>query len=444
MVELSLKKGMENRLSGAVPSIKTVLNYISVFIVFSGGWTFFILDFADLRASYFVMMFIMLAWLPFLRHIYFHKGFMLLFFIICLASLYNIIIGNDTPDLFMKQFIGILLNSFFFYALIKINGYDIKRLFKIYLNLAFIVALIGVLQEASYLLGFRTGYDFKHFIPYWNLVMNNTFGLPRLNSILPEPSYFCGVMMPAFFVSVVSFLKNNFGFQKKWKSVIIIVSFFFTFSAVGYIGIFFSLALLAYSYRKTHYFIVVGLIIAALGVLGYRNIPDFRIRIDHSVGIMKGDIRLETVDSSTFAFYTNARVASRNFLDNPVFGTGLGSHKISYYRLIERCINIDEIIGMSFLNVADASSLFLRLLSETGLVGVLVFLAFLLRFNVKRAQGAGNYLWIINNAVLAMFFVKLLKIGHYFIDGFFFFLWLYYFSKIQFDNIKRSSGPDGK
>lgn len=441
MTDLALRRNAVKRPIGTVTlSLKGLLNWISVFVVFSGGWTLHIVAFADYRLSYLLMTFVILAWLPFLRGIYMNKGFLLIFFIISLASVYNIVIGNNTLDLFVKQFVGIFLNAIFFYMLIKINNYDIKTLFGIYMKIAFFVASIGIMQEISYVFGFRPGYDFSNIIPDWRMVINPVVNLPRLNSIFSEPSYFCIVMMPAFFASLASFLKDNFRFLKRWQSLVIILPFFFTFSSTGYFGMLFCVALLAYAYRKIRYLIVGAIVIFIAAGLIYNNIGDMKFRVNQSIAVIRGEEKLEEVNSSTFALLTNARVAVRNFLDNTLFGTGLGSHKAAYYRLIGQCITINELVGLAFLNVADASSFFFRLLSETGLLGMLVFFVFMIMFYARRAEDGDNYLWGINNAALAMFFVKMLKMGHYFIDGFFLFLWLYYFSKIQLRKTKAVAG----
>ena len=81
-----------------------------------------------------------------------------------------------------------------------------------------------------------------------------------------------------------------------------------------------------------------------------------------------------------------------------------------------------------FLNVDDANSLFLRLLSETGLFGIIVFFYFLFKSHLLKKRDKSKYLWIISNAILALFLIKLIRSGHYFVNGFFFFFWLYYFS----------------
>lgn len=406
-------------------TLKDAINYIVIFIIFSSAFTFRdIFLFAELRISYLIMVLALLLWIPFLKNIYFNKVFFFLFGIIIIFSLYNIYVGKDTLGLLVKQVIGILLNAIIFYLLIKVNNYDLKRLFKIYLNIAFLVGAIGLIQELSYLLNFRFGYDFQYIIPNWKISVSQ-YGFLRINSILSEPASFCYSMMPAFFVSIISFSRNSFRFLTKWKSLIIISSFFLTFSTIGYIGMVTSLFLLMYNYRKIRY-IFGGIILMFVFVFFlWNNIGDFQIRIGDSIDMLTGKANLTTVNLSTFALFSNSLVAYNSFKDNPIFGSGLGSHKLSYHKYINDIVDVNKI--STFLNVDDASSLFLRLLSETGLFGIIIFFYFLFKFHLSKKRDESNYLWIINNAILAMFLIRLIRCGHYFINGFFFFFWLYYF-----------------
>ena len=173
--------------------IKTIINYITIFTIFSGALTiknFF--SFADLKIIYFLIPLIFLLFLPFLKNTYFDKSylyFITFFSIIIIFSIFNIFLGNNNILLLSKQVFGIFLTSSIFFLLFKINNYDAKKLFNIYLNFAFIVAFIGLIQEVNFLLNFKIGYDFSHFLPSWRLASSQT-GFLRLNSILPEPSGF--------------------------------------------------------------------------------------------------------------------------------------------------------------------------------------------------------------------------------------------------------------
>jgi len=81
-----------------------------------------------------------------------------------------------------------------------------------------------------------------------------------------------------------------------------------------------------------------------------------------------------------------------------------------------------------FLNREGGSSLFLRILSEMGLFGILVFFYFLFRFYLPKRKDRMDYLWVISSAVLVMFLIRLIRAEHYFSGGLFFFFWLYYFT----------------
>jgi len=408
-------------------NIKNLINYLAIFTVFSSGFTFQgILPFADLRINYLIMAFVLLLCMPFLKGIYFNKTFLFLFGIIIVFSLYNVYIGEDTLGFLMKQVVGISLNAFIFYLLFKINNYDVKKLFKVYLNIAVFVGTIGLIQELSYSLGFKVGYDFSYIIPSWSVSLSQT-GFLRVNSIMPEPADFCYAMVPAFFVSITSFSRNNIKLIRRWKGLIIILSVFSSFSSVGYIGIIFSLALLFYNYGKIRHLIVGAILVFMLIFCLYSTVGDFKMRVDDSFNVITGKTCLETTNLSTFALFSNALIAYSSFKDNPVFGSGLGSHEISYYRYIKKVIDVNK-TSMLLINMKDANSLFLRLLSETGLFGLLVVFYFIFKFHLLRKNDKNGYLWIISNAILAVFLIRLIRCGHYFINGFFFFFWLYYFT----------------
>lgn len=415
-------------------SLKNFINYSAVFTMFCGHFAPYGVHFAECRVSYFVMLCVLLLLLPFLKGIYFSKTFLSIFFIISVSSLYNVFIGENTITLFAKQFVGIFTSVCFFYVIIKFNNYDIVALFRVYLNIAFIVALIGVVQEVSYLVKFKSGYDFTYILPFWNwrVSLDPQWNMLRVNSILQEPAHFCNVMMPALFVSLTSFLKDSFKFQPKWKSMIVVLSFFLTFSDAGYVAAFFAILLLAYNYRRIKYIAASLIIVSLLTYYLYNNSTVFRRKLDEPVQIMRGNISIEEdLNQSTYALVTNALVTYASFKKNPIFGTGLGSHEFIYYRYIDKVVDLKKVLKFpnKFVNRKDAASLFLRLISELGLFGLSVFFIFIGRFHINRIGDKSGYLWIINNAVLTMFFIKLLRMGHYFVDGFFFFILIYYFAK---------------
>lgn len=415
------------------PFLKTLLNYLSVFIIFSGAFSWYNFEFAEIRIMYFIIIFFLLYWLLIFKYnLFFNKNFLLLLSFIFLTSFYNVLIGRNAYTLFLKQSIGILLNSLFFYLLFKFNDYDVKRLFIIYLNIAFVIALIGIFYEISFLLKFKQAYTFMYYIPKWKFVVDPETGLMRVNSILPEPADFANVMIPAFFISLLSFYKNTFKLQTKIKSTIIIIAFILTLSPVAYIGIIFCFMLLVFNYLRNKYIILFSLTACLLILTLIINRGQIRSKITQPIGMLIEKKELVELNVSAFALCSNAMVAFYSFKQNPLFGSGVGSHDKTYHMYFNSIFTgSKEIPSQKPLNTKDAYSFFLRLLSETGLFGITAFFIFIFRFYISRKKDLTGYLWIISNAILSMFFFKLIRMGNYFVDGFFFFIWMYYFSKIR-------------
>jgi O-antigen ligase len=257
-------------------------------------------------------------------------------------------------------------------------------------------------------------------------VADTDWGVLKVNSILLEPSHFATSMAPAFLVALVNIFRKRVFNQRKTDSMIIIISYILTFSAVAYIAILICLLLISYNTIKIRYTSLAMIVISVLAFSAYSYIPEMRTRVDDTLGIAIGSKEATDANLSTFSLVSNAYVAYNSFLDSPLFGHGLGSHPISYDKYILGVIGGDiqeEVFG---INKDDASSLFLRLASETGLFGIVAVLYFVFKCYLKNS--CKNNLQIISNSILCMLLVSLLRQGHYFYNGLFFFVWLYYFS----------------
>jgi len=375
------------------------------------------------------------------KKIFYNRYFLLFFIVIIGLSIINVALGKDTLPLLLKQIIGVGLSSLAFYCVIAANNGDVKRLFVIYLKMAFLVALIGIIQQVSFLFDFRWGYDFSYFLPsYWKYVTSADGTMLRVNSITFEPSGFCVVMMPAFFAAIMAlipFKEKSVKMYVTYKSLIVIVAMLLSFSSIGYLGMGIATFLIAINYMRSKKYVMISLFIVfiaiATGSFVYNGIRDIKGRVNSMLSVhelLAGDKQLTDFNQSSSALFSNAYVAFKSFTSNPLFGSGLGSHELSYSKYI------DDLIGSNtglryflFINMADANSLFLRLISETGLIGTIAIFIFMFKFYLKRESVYNNYLWVINNAILINFIMRLVRVGHYFDSGFFFFFWIYYFSK---------------
>lgn len=401
-------------------SSTTVMIFLSVFI---SSITFFKEPFE----GYFHYIIFLLLLPVFMMKFGMPKKILGLLVLPLVAGILEIFMGNNSWDLFLKIFVGVLLSASFYSYVMDYFEFDTQKIFGYYLKGALIVSYIGLFQFVCYHLHFKPGYDFSWIFNKWGVVQSG-FGI-RINSVFSEASQCAIVLSPACFVAVYNLLPRNEKYVfSKFQSGIILLTMFLTTSSTGYMGLFLILFFLLLNYGKISYFFVgVPIILLASFVL-YNNVPDFKTRVDTSVGLwVDGDYKLDNINSSSFILYNNFHIASENFLSNPFTGTGLGSHPIAFdkYSITNRA----DIIDLQF-NKADGNSLLIRLISETGLMGVLFIFIFLRRFFVRRnAMDEGATYWIISNSILIIVFLYLLRQGNYFLNGFPLFLWIYYYAR---------------
>lgn len=339
-----------------------------------------------------------------------------------LVSIFNISLGNNSVFSFSKQCLGLFLNGIVYYLLIKLNSDKIEKLFIIYLKMTVVVAIIGILQEISFLIGFKHGYDYSYLSPHIRFG-GTAWRMLRVTSIFQEPAHFGTAMMPAVFISILNILKWKNDFIDKKACFLIIIGTMLSFSLIVYVGFLISFILIMFNYQKTSVLVLFVAILLSFTFISYTYLPGIKMRVDDTVAVISGEKTPDNVNLSTFTLYTNAFVAYKSFMNNPLFGSGIGSHPKSHDRYIAQA-NIPGENNL-YLCKKDAGSLFLRLVSETGLFGIFLFLYFIVKFYVSRKQD--EHYWIISNSIICLFVLNLIRNGNYFYSGFVFFVWAYYF-----------------
>ena len=173
-------------------------------------------------------------------------------------------------------------------------------------------------------------------------------------------------------------------------------------------------------------FIFVPILIGAYFYL-YINVVEFRERVDGLDKLYEGSVTsAHDIHGSSFVQFNSAHVAFENFKRNPFFGTGLGSHQIAYDRY-----SLDKQFGGIYeFNKQDANSMFYRMMSETGLYGIIFVVFFIIKFFVLRNKHRpDDDLWLISSACLVAIILQLFRQGNYTYNGFMFYMWLYYYTK---------------
>jgi hypothetical protein len=396
----------------------SVLIYLSIFV---SSITFFKEPFE----GYFHYLIFLVLLPPFMSNFGFPRQAVALLGIPLLVGILEILMGNNTWALFFKIFIGVLLSASFYYYVILYYEMDTEKMFRYYLKGAVIVCYIGLVQFVSYIVHFTPGYNYAWILNKWAIVPGG-FGF-RVNSIFSEASQFAIVISPACFVAIHNLIPgtNAYGLTRV-QSIIVLVTLLLTTSTTGYIGLFVILFLFVINYGQIIYFLI-GIVFTIFGAnLLYNNVPEFKARVDTSIGLwVTNEFSVENINSSSFVLYNNYYIAVENFKSNFITGTGLGSHPIAFdkYSLTNQTGYLDI-----HFNKADGNSLLIRLISETGLIGVIFMFIFIRRNFIRRnPYDNENPDWVISNAILVIIILYLLRQGNYFLNGFPFFMWLYYF-----------------
>lgn len=395
--------------------------------IFVNSYIFFSVPF-EFYLGYFVYL---LLFPRLIRNYGINKNLFFIFFVLLVVGLFNVYAGNNSFGQFLKVFIGLFLAYLFYYCVIIDFKFNVKQLFKWYLIGSYIVCLIGLFQFISYQIGFTPGYYLFFVFNKWRVIYGGNFGI-RVNSVFSEPTYLAATISSAFFVSVYNLFSKQKFCLTNFQSFIIILVYFMSFSGLGQVGVFLTLIFMGISFGLIRYIIVLIPVVFISFNFLYNNVNEFKSRYDGTVSLFSGeDFVLGKTHGSSYILYNNYTVALKNFAENPIFGGGLGSHVTAFdkYSLAKNFL----VAGFDN-NGQDASSMLLRLMSETGLFGLSVFFYIIFKGYVKRDENYLSYHWLISNAILIMILLNLFRQGHYFLNGFPFFVILYYYNSVSYKN----------
>lgn len=375
------------------------LLYSSVFGIFSEGFFFnFIIDWKLLYLIIFVNYFLIIKY----KTLRVHKTF-----IIVVASLFAHAILCYTiiqipPNYFISQLLGITITGLYFYNFFLVA--ELSKVTKLYLSLSFYIAILGLI------------FYFLKLNPF--AYFDNEF---RLMSIFKEPAHFVVVILPAcyFFLRSKLFL----------KFFVLFVSIILSESSLGYIGCGMMFIFPFFNLKKFKYLLVAVPLVLTLFFYTYKNLESFQMRVDDSMDnltVLKNGKFDESTNLSSYVMLSNLYIAKQNIIEHP-FGSGIGSHHYMFttrYHKTMRPPNYINKLGHKFDNSFDANSLFTRISSEFGIIGIICVIFFLIRsFNLSFSNS--NF---ILQGILIYFLLKLFRDGTYFPPELFFFIWMFYFT----------------
>lgn len=383
-------------------NLKRYLLYSSVFAIFTEAFFFnFIIDW---KLFYLIILtnFILIAkhfGLRYSKRFFLLLGAISMHAIICCTTLLI------PPNYFLSQILGITITSLYFYNVFPLIPMEHIR--KVYVNLCFYSAIIGYI---FYFLKIDTLAHFK-----------NEF---RLMSIFKEPAHYVVVVIPACYYYFKT--KNYLRF------FVVFISIVLSESSLGYIGCALMFLLPYINFRKLLYLVAISPILGIIFYYTYKNVDTFKLRVDETMenlnAVNNGKFD-EYTNLSSYVFLSNLYITKQNFSEHPL-GSGLGSHHhmyINHYYKNMRAPEYLKFLNHDKDNSYDANSLMNRMVSEFGILGILL-VVFLLIKAYKKSFKTNDFLL---QGIFIYFLLKLFRDGTYFPPELYFFVWLFILSNPQ-------------
>lgn len=348
-----------------------------------------------------------------------------IFLIIAIAcgiqGLINVYLGNDTLWLVAKQ-LGVISVCFICYANI-LSGHNIKEIFMGYWWATFLMASWGIIELI-------TGIISPNYYPFNFIIYNSTYLQPiiwrihRLSCLVVEPSFLAYYFGPAICVYLFSlFLPGTVDKDlfkgKHVQNIIIIIVYLLTFSSTAYFGLGIMCVLIILKTKGIWKKVILFGSTILLFVGMYLGVSEFRIRVDDTVGAFFKPEMVKRVNASSYTLYSCNKIGQMTLSYTHGVGSGLGSYEIMYDKFVDDLLENDILtIKMSKesdwptvrgLCRMDGNSMFNRIMTELGVVGIVLVVYYLIKFYVKGQNKYAAY----SCGIVAMFMMLLLRMGNY-------------------------------
>lgn len=348
--------------------------------------------------------------------------------IVFLWSIISITINNYELSKFFQQFILLVTVALSYSYILSILKNQYHILFAKYINIMFVISCLGLLQ---FIIFFIFHFDILFFSLEGIKPSYSEGQFIKVSSIMREPGYLGSSLSPV--IAFIIFDKNYF-FKNKLKSILIFITFLLTFASISYT----ILALILFTkfilrLRKNARIIILIIFGTIASIFSYFNfVKEYDgavedgffsaifVKLSETINADNAKFAdsYEEMNASTYALLVNKWVATN--APSRMFGTGLGTHEQSYKKLYSN--NAYELYG---LNSEDGYSLYNRIFSEFGYLGLVLLFIFLLKYlNTKN---------IINLSVLFFIIAGIIRGGHYTMYGTVMFFYLYYLTS-KFNN----------
>ncbi len=343
--------------------------------------------------------------------------------------LYSIIVSYNNRLFVPMVFYIIEIFSFKLYiGLFNSKEELFNKLLKIILISSILISTIGFVQIIGYKLSINFLYDFQ-----WFGIIPNYYGYlaeGRFYSIYDEPAHLCTILGSGIFASYLYSRKYN---EKYFIALIFILLFtFLTGSVVTYLSLLIFLVYIFFYNKCTNKPKVRKISISKFIAIFVSLVCIVLLVAFKSSLIMNGCNKIQNFFSNnsnsvyeqnetTFALKSNYLIAKNKIEDGYIFGTGIFTHEFYYYKYIDV---IYKSHYQKYLNYSDAASIFIRLLSEFGILGIFAYILmifyvikcykkkdyinmFYMMLFISQGMRLGDYTWLFNCLPIVIIFSKL-------------------------------------
>lgn len=313
---------------------------------------------------------------------------------------------------FFQQFFLISIYVICYIQFFQYHKENLHEIWDKFLKISYFICIVGLIQFIIF---------YFTFVDIFENGFEGNGRFIRIHSFFVEAGNLATYLTPCV-VYVIS--SPEYRKKKKKESYILVLTYLLTFTTIAY---FIGLLIIIYKlYTKCKWFRYVFLIPIILLFLNflessqnkdYSNqnfLNSMQLKFTQSITAFENfsPYEFELLNASSYATLTNLWIAVN--APNRVMGTGLGTHEISYEKLYKSDYRLYG------LNKDDAYSLFTRIFSEFGVIGVIILYFFIKKYYRKNS--------IISLSLLFLFLSMGIRGGHYFAYGVIFFAFLYIYS----------------
>ena len=208
--------------------------------------------------------------------------------------------------------------------------------------------------------------------------------IARVNSFAPEPAFYCQLLMMGLGLVMVRLIPPPWVSRSvgvAWKAylpskaaaIMFLLAYILSLSLLGLVGLFITtIGYMILSQRAKRISVLILVLLIMVFTLDFFSGKTLSSKFGSIVLIIPGvEKEIVTQNLSALALAANLEVILKGFMINPFLGWGIGGHATAFILYAPTWAANPDLLPA--IGTWDPASLLLRLISEMGLIGLVVF-----------------------------------------------------------------------